>query len=414
MHQPMPTPCSTRSGTATRSRPASSTSTCTSSTRSPARRPSTGCGSPGRPVRRPDRTLATADHNVPTDGTPVAARIRDAAHPRPGRDARAQLRGVRHPALLARLRAPGHRPRDRAGAGPHAARHDDRLRRQPHRHARRVRRAGVRHRHERGRARAGHADARAAQAARRCAIRYEGELGPGVTAKDLILAHDRPDRRRRRRRPRRRVRRRGDRGALDGGPDDGLQHDDRGRRPRGHDRARRDDVRLGRGPATAAPRLRAASTLARRCAPTRARRSTREVVGRRRALSPMVTWGTNPGAGRAASTERGARAAAARASERALEYMGLEAGTPIAGHPARPRVHRLLHELADRRPARGGADGRGPQGGRRRARDGRARARSRCKAQAEAGGPRRDLPRRRLRLARRRLLDVPGDEPGHR
>jgi 3-isopropylmalate/(R)-2-methylmalate dehydratase large subunit len=31
----------------------------------------------GRTVRRPDRTLATADHNVPTDGTPVASRIRD-------------------------------------------------------------------------------------------------------------------------------------------------------------------------------------------------------------------------------------------------------------------------------------------------------------------------------------------------
>src|ERR1700757_3882761 len=31
----------------------------------------------GRAVRRPDRTLATADHNVPTDGTPVAARIMD-------------------------------------------------------------------------------------------------------------------------------------------------------------------------------------------------------------------------------------------------------------------------------------------------------------------------------------------------
>jgi 3-isopropylmalate/(R)-2-methylmalate dehydratase large subunit len=31
----------------------------------------------GRRVRRPDRTLATADHNVPTDGTPVAERIRD-------------------------------------------------------------------------------------------------------------------------------------------------------------------------------------------------------------------------------------------------------------------------------------------------------------------------------------------------
>src|SRR3981081_4422005 len=31
----------------------------------------------GRSVRRPDRTLATADHNVPTDGTAVAARLRD-------------------------------------------------------------------------------------------------------------------------------------------------------------------------------------------------------------------------------------------------------------------------------------------------------------------------------------------------
>ena len=31
----------------------------------------------GRPVRRPDRTLATADHNVPTDGTPHAAAIKD-------------------------------------------------------------------------------------------------------------------------------------------------------------------------------------------------------------------------------------------------------------------------------------------------------------------------------------------------
>jgi len=31
----------------------------------------------GRPVRRPDRTIATADHNTPTDGTPVAARIKD-------------------------------------------------------------------------------------------------------------------------------------------------------------------------------------------------------------------------------------------------------------------------------------------------------------------------------------------------
>src|SRR5712671_3027534 len=31
----------------------------------------------GRSVRRPDRTLATADHNTPTDGTSSAARIKD-------------------------------------------------------------------------------------------------------------------------------------------------------------------------------------------------------------------------------------------------------------------------------------------------------------------------------------------------
>ena len=31
----------------------------------------------GRPVRRPDRTLGTADHNVPTDGSTMAAQIKD-------------------------------------------------------------------------------------------------------------------------------------------------------------------------------------------------------------------------------------------------------------------------------------------------------------------------------------------------
>src|ERR671939_2229143 len=31
----------------------------------------------GRTVRRPDRTLATADHNVPTDGSSAAEQIRD-------------------------------------------------------------------------------------------------------------------------------------------------------------------------------------------------------------------------------------------------------------------------------------------------------------------------------------------------
>ena len=76
------------------------------------------------------------------------------ALPGTGRDSGAKLRGVRGADLLARLRPPGDRPRDRPGARPHPARDDDRLRRQPHLHPRRVRRARVRDRDLRGRARA--------------------------------------------------------------------------------------------------------------------------------------------------------------------------------------------------------------------------------------------------------------------
>ena len=41
------------------------------------------------------------------------------------------------------------------------------------------------------------------------------------------------------------------------------------------------------------------------------------------------------------------------AAERALAYMALEPGTPIAGDRGRSRLHRLLHERAHRGPARG-------------------------------------------------------------
>ncbi len=59
----------------------------------------------GRPVRRTDKTLATADHNVPTDGTADGEPDRRRALAGAGRGARVQLRGVRHPALLARVGA---------------------------------------------------------------------------------------------------------------------------------------------------------------------------------------------------------------------------------------------------------------------------------------------------------------------
>ena len=101
----------------------------------------------------------------------------------------------------------------------------------------------------------------------------------------------------------------------------------------------------------------------------------REVEVDAAAISPMVTWGTNPGmvvqvtesvpeprvrAGRAGAPLHGARARDADQRDR-----------------HRPRVHRVLHELADRRPAGGGRGGRGSPGRRQRVRDGRARAPSR-------------------------------------
>ena len=69
-----------------------------------------------RPVRRPDKTLATADHNIPTDGTTAARLITDELS-RVQVERWSELRRVRHPDLFARLRPPGHRPRGRARAG---------------------------------------------------------------------------------------------------------------------------------------------------------------------------------------------------------------------------------------------------------------------------------------------------------
>ena len=282
-----------RSGTTTRSATTCSTSTCTWCTRSRARRPSRGCGSPAGRVRRPDRTLATADHNVPTWSFDRAGRGRALA--RAARGARSQLRRVRRPALRARAPAAGHRARDRPRARRDAAGHDDRLRRLPHLDARRLRRARVRHRHERGRARAGHADAAPAaraddaRALRRAARARRRGQGPDPRP-------DRPDRHRRRHRPRHRVRRRGGPRALDGGPHDDLEHVDRGGRARRAVLAGRDDVAYLRGRPGAPRRLRGRPPSAGwPTPPTRARVRPRVVVVDVPALAPQVSWGTNPG-----------------------------------------------------------------------------------------------------------------------
>ena len=81
------------------------------------------------------------------------------------------------------------------------------------------------------------------------AVNVEGRLAPGVTAKDLILAIIGKIGVSGGTGPRVRIPRPDDPRALDGRADDRLQHVDRSRRARRHDRARRDDLRLSRGPA---------------------------------------------------------------------------------------------------------------------------------------------------------------------
>ena len=252
----------------------------------------------GRTVRRPDRTLATADHNVPTDGTTRAEAIIDELSRVQVQTLERNCARVRRPALLDGLGAPGDRPRDRAGAGRDPAGNDDRLRRLAHGDARRVRRAGLRHRHERGGARPRDAVPRAAPPARDAhPLRGRGRFRRHRKGPDP--RDDRPDGRRRRRRPCRRVRGAGDLGALDGGADDALQHDDRGRRPGGHGRSRRGHLRVVR--AHRAPGSGSGDALAATIEGWRELRSDEgaqfdtEVLVDASAISPQVTWGTNPG-----------------------------------------------------------------------------------------------------------------------
>jgi 3-isopropylmalate/(R)-2-methylmalate dehydratase large subunit len=280
----------------------------------------------GREVRRPDRTLATADHNVPTDGTPVAARIRDEL-------SRVQVETLER--NCAEFGVPVYSiGSDRQGIvhviGPelgvtqpgmtivcgdsHTATHG----------AFGALAFGI------GTSEVEHVLATQCLAQpkpKAMRIRYEGELGFGVTAKDLILAtigrlgtggmaghaveFAGP----------------GHRGALDGGPDDDLQHDDRGRRARGHDRARRDDLRVGPRPARGARGLRGAVARWSELKTDEGAVFDREIVIRADEVSPVVTWGTTPAM--VVPVTAAVPEPASEGDERALKYMGLEPGTPI-------------------------------------------------------------------------------------
>ena len=146
---------------------------------------------------------------------------------------------------------PGHRAHHRPGAGHDPARHDHRLRRQPHRHPWRLRGAGIRHRHLGGGARPGHPDPDAA-AGEEPAHLGRRRLGQRGHRQGFDPGDHRRDRHGRRHRPCHRICRPGDPRPLHGRPHDDLQHVDRGRCPGRADRAGRDDVRIPEGPADGA------------------------------------------------------------------------------------------------------------------------------------------------------------------
>ena len=140
----------------------------------------------------------------------------------------------------------------------------------------------------------------------------------------------------------------------------------------------------------------------------------KEVVLKAEDIAPQVTWGTSPQdvlpitgivPNPADVADQGKR----RAVERALEYMGLTPGTPLNRGQGRQGLHRLLHQRPHRGPARRRHRRQGPQGRRRRLRDGRARLRPR-EGTGRGRRPGRDLQGSRLRLARARLLHVPRHE----
>jgi 3-isopropylmalate/(R)-2-methylmalate dehydratase large subunit len=277
----------------------------------------------GRTVRRPDRTLATADHNVPTDGTPVAARIKDSL-------SRVQVEtlerncqefgipvyslGSRHQGIVhvigpeLGVTQPG---MTIVCGDSHTATHG----------AFGALAFGI------GTSEVEHVLATQCLVQAKpksMLVRYEGELGFGVTAKDLILAT---------------IGQIGVDGAVGhvveyAGPAiESLSMEGRmtvcnmtieggGRAGMIAPDETTFEYVLGRpaAPATIPEDWRELNT-------DPGARFDREVVVDASAISPMVTWGTTPGM--VAPVTDAIPEPSSEQDERALDYMGLQAGTPI-------------------------------------------------------------------------------------
>ncbi len=334
----------------------------------------------------------------------------------PGRHAPPQLRGVRRPALPDGPRRTGHRPRRRSTARPDPAGHDHRLRRLAHLDPRRVRCPGLRHRHLRGRARAGDPDA-AAQTVQDDGGQRRGRAPARRDRQGHHAGRHRQDRHRRRSGLRPGVPRQRHPRAVHGGPDDGLQHVDRGGCPCRHDRSGPDDVRLPRGSRARPDRRRLGCRRRRLEQVAQRRRRCLRRRGRPRRQHPHAVrhLGHQPRTGTAARRVRarprddgrrqreGCRAARAR-------LHGPDCRHAAARDPGRHRVRRLLHQRPDRGPACGRRGRQGPQGRRRRA-DARRAGLGTGPPAGRGGGPGQGVHRGRRGVAPPGVLDVPGHEP---
>ena len=236
-------------------------------------------------------------------------------------------------------------------------------------------------------------------------IRVTGTLPRGRLREGRHPDHHPAARRARRHRLRLRVRRRGRGPHVDGRADDDLQHVDRGRRARRLRESRRDHDSSTCG-AGRSRRRRTASTRWRpgggrwRRMPTRPTTTTSRCAPAE--LTPVVTWGVNPG--QSIGVDGHVPSAAetggdAEATADALEYMGLTPGQPIAGMKVDVAFIGSCtnSRLSDLREAARIVKGRRV----RQARQGAGRARVGLGGPGRrARGPRRRLPRGRLRVAR--------------
>ena len=131
-------------------------------------------------------------------------------------------------------------------------------------------------------------------------------------------------------------------------------------------------------------------------------------------FAPYVTWGTNPGmvvpvTGEVPDPTFASTDADRRAAERALEYMALSPTYADSGHQGRSRFYRIVHQLAHRRSARRRESNQGLSRGFARTSHGGSRL-AEDKSRGRERRTARDLHHRRFRVARVRMLDVPGDE----